>query len=201
MVFESMWVLVPAVLLLCFPLDGLLRGEVRFGQVDQMFLRGRKRRLSVWNTAMLAIDPLRAAGGAYLLIAGLRQVDPIGGGLMAEATMPLLMGAILFVALIAQLVTRRDPEYLLAPVGFSAGLIVQLMSPSVAAIALLAGFVALAGVRAWSAYFLVAAVACAGGGFALMELDRVTPLVLGSVLVLPGIAGMLTGRHLMMPGR
>lgn len=42
---ETPWLMLPAMLLLGFPLDALLRGEVRFGQVDQMLQRGRKRRL------------------------------------------------------------------------------------------------------------------------------------------------------------
>ena len=70
MLVDSMWVLLPAMLLLGMPMDWLLRGEVRFGQVDQMFLRGRKRELSGWNAAMLVLDPVRAAVGAGLLAQG-----------------------------------------------------------------------------------------------------------------------------------
>ncbi len=196
-----MWVLLPAMLLLGMPMDWLLRGEVRFGQVDQMFLRGRKRELSGWNAAMLVLDPVRAAVGAGLLAQGAKIAAVHLGGSFPDATAPLILGIGMFVSMVAQLYTGRDPEYLLAPVGYAAGLIISLVAPSVAAIALLISFATLAGTRAWSGFFFAGAIACAGVGFLLMELDPVTPAVLGAVLFLPAIAGMLMGRHLMMPGR
>lgn len=201
MTFASIWSLLPAAGLLWLPMDWLLRGEVRFGQVEQMFQAGRQRRLTAWNASMLVLDPLRAVAGAALAVVGTKALRPLIGGSFPDLVLAVVMAGLLAVGLALQLYTRRDAEYLLAPVGYAAGLIVQLVEPSVAAITLLLAFATLAGLRSWPAFFLAAAVACAGLGFAISELDRVTPAVLGGVLVLPGIAGMLTGRHLMMAGR
>ena len=192
--------MLPAMLLLGVPLDVLLRGEVRFGQVDQMLQRGRKQRLGAWNVLVLALDPVRAGLGAWLLAAGAVAAVEVGNveAIWVEAAM---VGAGALVGLAAQLHTRRDSEYLLAPVGFAAGLVAVLVSPAVAGIALLAAFGALAGMRSWEAFFFGAAASCVVGGFLLGEDALAIPLMVGAALLLPAVAGMLVGRQLMMPGR
>ncbi len=198
---ETPWLMLPAMLLLGFPLDVLLRGEVRFGQVDQMLQRGRKRRLGAWNVLVLALDPVRAGVGAWWLAAGAAAAAVEVGNVESIWVEAAMVGAGALVGLAAQLHTRRDSEYLLAPVGFAAGLVAVLVSPAVAGIALLAAFGALAGMRSWEAFFFGAAASCVVGGFLLGEDALAIPLMVGAALLLPAVAGMLVGRQLMMPGR
>jgi hypothetical protein len=199
--FETPWLILPGLLLLLLPLDWLLVGEVRLGQMEQMFQSARRRKVSGWNALVLIGDSLRAGLGAWCMFRGAGIWAEGREWARPELVVPGVLALGLLAGMVAQLYTRRDSEALLAPLGYSAGLIAALANPMAAVLGLIMAVAMVMGLRNWSAFFVTAALGVGGLGLAFADHDRVTPVILGVVVFVPAIAGMLTNRHLMMPGR
>ena len=195
---EITWILfVPALLLLFYPLDDLLRGQVRLRDYEGIRNDCYGSGDAWWRQPWVWVDPLRAFAGGWLL----RHawiVDP----LMPEFwhDLPLSgMLVILSVALGVQMHTRRDPDVLFAPLGYSAGIILVLLSPQIALLVIVLAGACLMAFRSWSAYFLCGALGAGAFGYLLLHELNFSIIAVFILLIEPLLISLLAGRELMLP--
>ena len=190
---------VPGLLLLLFPADRLLCAKVELRDFESFHTLGRKERFRPWWwVAALWIDPIRSFIGARLLTASLDlrfgrwDVPPT-----AEYSVAI---AIVVVAVLAQLVTRREAGVILAPLGFVSGIVASVSPWYATVIAITLAAAAMAGLRHFFAFFL-------GGILAIAILALVVhadwrwiilPLV---ALGVPALVGLVSGRAMELPTR
>lgn len=186
----SLWTWL-ALLLLLFPLGPLFGARLKLAPFD------RRARPGLRSLFLLLIDPVRAYYGASLF---LTQAAPwrewsFADGYGGELVIAAFFGA----TLAAQTFGRMTPDYVLAPLGFMAGLVIALLNPVAATFSLILAFSAAWAFRAWAASFLVGALAIAGIGFALMSEDRIQTALFGILCAGPALISLMLARQMALP--
>lgn len=189
--------LIPALILLFYPLDMWLKRHVRLRDFEYMRNGRRRGRHAWWRQSWVWMDPARAFTGAWVLRSAWTVDEPAGDSWYNLPFIATL--AVLALALGCQMYTRRD-EVLFAPVGFCAGLLFVVMPPQIAVLVLTLALTCLMAFRGWSAYFVAGALAAALLGVILMRLDLwiVAAVVL---LIEPFVVSWVAQRELLVPIR
>ncbi len=206
MIFDRIY-LIQALILLLFPL-GLFFGKwVSLRQYSSSAVADEFSLARSWATIpALWVDPLRAYLGTLLLNDENFAVRlPVGakGDLIHEKL--FLTVGVLALALMVQMFAVRNPEdddTLLAPVGFTIGMIFALIAmPAVAVLTTVVAVASVAAFRSWHAFFLGAVVAVVGTGFLLMRGEK---SMLGAVVLLlvePVLICVVVRREFVIPVR
>lgn len=169
------------------------------GMFDQIVNAPRPETSPKVKWLIFLADAWRAMLGTWALYEGamhwpfLVQIHPY-----------LPIGVIVVVLLVTtgvQMITHRDKEYVLAPIGYVAGTLYILATPVVALLSLALGFATLTAARHWGAFFVGAGLSCAGLGAFLAEGNRLFSVGAGLVLFMPGIISLLSRRSLAVGGR
>lgn len=190
---------VPAVLLLLFPADRLLSANVQLRTFESFrSLENSPRHRPWWWVPALWLDPVRGFVGTLLLKASL-ALAPAEWTLRQEPTYWLLVG-LLGTAVLCQSFTRRDPEVLLAPMGFVGGIVLALMPLAVALIGLGTAVMSLFAFRRFHAFFTVGLAMIALLG-TLLDTRFMWLAPAGLVLIVPLALGAIAGRTLELPTR
>ncbi len=191
------WVLLVAglVLLIC-PLDVFLRGNVSVRSYQRLCERRGRTGRRWWLQPSLLVDVPRAFAGGWLVRNAWTIEPPLEG---IGRHLPLAISvAVMGLALLVQMRTSRKAGVVLAPVGFSAGLVFAVLPVWVAALVVVLAVVSLVGFRGWSAYFLSGALGAGALGFMALRLDAW--MVAAVVLMLePLLVSLLVGRELVLP--
>jgi len=192
------WALfIPALLLLFYPLDSWLRGQISLRDFEHV---NRQRRPDAphtwWRAPYFWIDPVRAFIGAWLLRHSW-EIEPPLPGLWRH--LPLLASLIvLSLSIGAQMHTRRDDDALFAPIGYSAGVVFALLPPQIAILVVILAGACLVGFRGWSAFFISGAIGAGAMGYMILRMDywMVVTVVL---LMEPSLLSLLVRRKLRLP--
>lgn len=190
----------PALALLFLPVDALLPRQLKLRTFEHIdFGEGAwARSPAAWTMFSLWLDPLRAFLGAWMLTHAW-MIDDFGGSL--ERWVPVIAnGTILALATAGQLHTRRDTTMLLAPLGYVAGLWLGLLTPAVAALAIVVGVGGIIAFRSWSAFFICGAAYAGIAGFWIMGKHLNVPLAVG-LAMLPWTISAVSARTLIQPLR
>ncbi|MFI5356347.1 MAG: hypothetical protein ACHQ4G_03330 [Opitutales bacterium] len=198
MAFDWGWFLTGLVLLF-FPADRLLSAQVSVrGAESFQSLQNSPRRRPWWWVPALWLDPVRGLLGTWLVRRGC--VLTMHAGVPEPKSAYAVMLAVLFVAVLVQLPTRRSQEILLAPIGFMAGMVGILVPLPVAVIGLAAALGSLFAFRAFSAFFTAGLAVVAVLGLVLQApLCWLLPAV--GLLAVPVLAALLSQRSLELPTR
>jgi hypothetical protein len=189
--------LVPGVLLLLFPADRLLSARVELRSFESFnSLVNSPNHRPWWWVPALWFDPLRACLGTLLLKHAL-ALAPAPWAELPKTAYWTAVGT-LVLAVIAQMVTRREKDALLAPLGFVAGLAAALVPWHVALLALASAIAALFAFRNFPVFFVAGAAVVGGLGFAF-HADSAWIVPTATLLVLPVVVAFLTGTTLEIP--
>lgn len=191
------WLLfVPALVLLFYPLDELLRGRVRMRDYERLSQERPKADDAWWRQPLCWVDPFRAFAGAWLL-RNAWTIEPPLPRLWFHVPLFATL-AVLILALGVQMHTRRDERVLYAPVGYSAGLVFAVLPAEIAVLVVVLAGACLMAFRGWSAFFLCGALGAAIFGYMILRMDF---WMLASVVLLlePLVLSMLAGRELLLP--
>jgi hypothetical protein len=196
---NDMLLLLPALLLLCWPADWLLSQRVELRSIDSFrTLNSNTRYRPWWWVPALWLDPVRAFAGAWLLQRAL-FAGPLDHNSDFSPAHVILLG-ILAVASAVQLFTRREPGVMLTPLGFTAGLALALTTWPVALVATLAAVTALLALRAFPAFFAGGLVTTAVMGL-VFQVGLVGLAAAVLVFALPLLVTALTRRVMELPCR
>jgi hypothetical protein len=189
----------PGLLLLLFPAEWLLSSMVQLRSLDRFqSLQNSPRDRPWWWVPALWLDPLRAFAGAYLLRAALGA--PVDDWASTPKLEYSVVVAAVGVGVLCQMFTRRDPEAVLAPIGFVAGLVAALTPWQVAAIGVTMAVTAMLAFRRFHAFFTIGLCAVGALGFVLKaEVAWLVPAL--AALALPFAVSALSGRALEIPTR
>lgn len=193
--------LAPALLLLWFPADRLLSSSVRLRSLETFTTLERSpQRLPWWCVPALWLDPIRAFGGTLLLEQALAlDLTDARWALLPKASYSIV-NAVLAIAVLIQMFTRRREEVMLAPIGFVGGVVAALVAWPVALIAFSMAIAGVFAFRQFHAFFWIGFVMVALLGFLLRS--EIAWLATGlGVLALPLAATLVTGRTLELPTR
>lgn len=189
----------PGLLLLLLPADRLLSAKVELRSFDSFqTLHQSPRFRPWWWVPVLWVDPLRGLAGTLLL----KNALSIGSvdALLAANPAFWLMSGILVGAVACQMICRRAPDVLLAPIGFMMGVVFALAPWPVALIGVATGMVALFGLRRFDAFFSAALPGVILSGLALEAgMMGLAPAL--AALSLPIIAAFLTRSTFELPAR
>lgn len=194
------WTLfVPALALLWYPADKLMSRTTQLRTFESFRnLENSPGDLGWWRVPLLWLDPVRSFAGTLLLQRAFRLI-PAGPEIIKLPAYWVLLG-ILLVAIVAQTITRRGEDAVLAPIGFLVGLIAALLPWSVVLIGSAMGIAALFAFRRFHAFFTVGPITIGLLGFFF----GIEPLWLIPAVVLlgaPCILALLTGRLMELPAR
>lgn len=187
--------IVGLVLLIC-PLDVFLRGNVSVRSYEKICERRGRAARRWWLQPGLLVDVPRAFAGGWLLRNAWTIEPPLEG---IGRHLPLAVSvAFMGLALLVQMHTSRKAGVVLAPVGFSAGLVFALLPLWVAALVVVLAVVSLIGFRGWSAYFLSGALGAGALGFMALRFDA---WMIAAVLLMmePLLVSLLADRELVLP--
>lgn len=189
----------PSLLLLLFPADRLLSSTVQLRSFESFrSLENSPRHRPWWWVAALWVDPLRALAGTLLLKHAL-ALESADWAFTPKPAYGVLIG-VLGLAVLSQLFTRRQPDVMLAPIGFVAGVVAALIPSPVTLIGFAMATAGLFAFGQFHAFFSVAFVTIALLGLALgADIAWLAPAV--GVLGLPIVASFLTGSTLELPTR
>ncbi|MBC8010368.1 MAG: hypothetical protein H7067_09755 [Burkholderiales bacterium] len=157
---------------------------------------GRRRRW--WKMPLVWIDPCRGFVVAWLLRSAF---TPLREGTAFERLLPVILSCVLLVIVVwLQTCGRRDERESLSPTGFMAGVILQMLPPTVAVATLVMGAASAVAMQSFTAGYLAAALTAAGVGFAFM--GKSFTLASATLLIgLPVVINFLRGTRLVMPVR
>ena len=188
-----------AIAALAFPTDFLLPRETRLRDFESFVsLENSPGRRPWWWLLALWLDPLRAFGGTYLLIHAFAA--PAGRHGLVHSPGYWIATAILALSCVCQCLTRRDPEALLAPIGYCVGCLAIIAAPAAAAIGCALAVTSLFAFRRLNAFFGVAIVTLPVLDYVLGgSLPWLLPGLI--VLTLPLFLTLVTGRTLEIPTR
>jgi hypothetical protein len=187
---------IPALLLLFYPLDHALRGRVRLRAYEDVRNDRPDAADAWWRQPWTWVDPIRACVGGWLLRTAWTIEPPVDGFWLHLPLMGTLV--VLALALGVQMHTRRVDSVLLAPMGYSAGLVFALLPPQVAVLVVVLAFVCLMAFRGWWAFFFFGAAGAGAFGYLIL---RVNLWMAGTVvlMMMPLMLGMLVRRELLLP--
>jgi hypothetical protein len=191
----------PALLLLWFPADRLLSSSVRLRSLETFTTLERSpERLPWWCVPALWMDPIRAFGGMLLLMQAFAlDVSGAEWALLPKAGYSIV-NAVLAVAVLIQMFTRRREEVMLAPLGFVGGLVAALVPWPVALIAFPMAIATVFAFRQLHAFFAIGFVMVGLLGFLFKAEVAWLATALG-LLALPLGAMLVTGFTLELPTR
>lgn len=190
------WVLlVPALLLLLWPGDRLMASEVELLSFDRMGNRSEAINRRRW-VYLRWLDPIRGFGGAFLLKISLPLTTDLWSYLPGMEYGVFV--AVLGLGMISQLFTGREEGVLLAPVGYAVGILFVLVPWPAAAVAVISGITSLFAFRQIAAFFGFTAMVVGLVGM-LFETPIIWLLPAVGALLIPVIAGLMTGRTLEIP--
>lgn len=191
--------LLPGMLLVLFPADRLLSAKVKLRTLESFrSLDDSPHDRPWWWVPTLWLDPVRAAAGTWML---LKALDLDTMGLAPVSTMPIALAAgLLGPAVILQCGTARDPESLLAPIGFLSGLAAVLLPLAVALPGVAAALLAMLAFRHFHIFFSVGAAAVVLLGL-ILQTEPWRLAVGGGAFVLPLLVVFATKRTLELPAR
>ena len=157
---------------------------------------GRRRRW--WKMPLVWIDPCRGFACAWLVRSAFK-VEP--GATSFERLLPVIFScALLMLVVWRQTQERLHERESLSPTAFMAGVILQMLPPTVAAATLVMGAATAVAMQSFSAGYLVAALTAAGVGFAFM--GKSFTLASATLLIgLPVVINFFRGGRLVMPVR
>lgn len=184
--------LVPGLLFLFYPLDTWLGGRVRLRDYEQM----RAGAGAWWRQSWIWADPLRAFAGGWLLKNSWAIEPPLPG---IWRHVPLMSAvAVMALAVVAQMHTRRADGVLYAPIGYVAGLLFAVLPPEVAVLVVALAGACLMAFRGWAAYFLCGALGAGVFGYLILRGDFW--MAAAVILMLePLLLSLLVQRQLMFP--
>lgn len=186
-------------LLLLYPLDELLPKRAGLRIYEQL-TRHKNRKLTKawWWMPVLWFSPLRAWLGVYVFK---HSVSMLPGMPHLYAHVPLLMVmAVLLIAVVVQMHTRRQEDKFIAPMGYLSGILFGLLPLSIALLAVVLATASTIAFRTWNVFFLFGAVSAAAFGYLLLKGNL---WVVGATLLMlePLLVSLLLGRTLAMPVR
>lgn len=197
-VHVSWFSLLPAIVLLFFPMQVLLPKSTVFRVYEQIPPRG-KGRFPWWWTPAVWLEPLLGLGGAYLLHEFTFAVEPDATGL--TALLPALTTfVILLIALVLRMPVWRDRRACVAPLGFLVGVAFGLMPPLCVVVGLLLAVCAMGGFQHFGAAFLAGAPALGAAGL-LFKAPRVEVALAAVLLIVPFVFSVATYRVMTFPSR
>jgi hypothetical protein len=186
-----------ALIVLFYPLNSGSNSRVRLldyeGARNQLGASGACvwwRQFSIWA------DPLRACMGTWLCVHAFR-FDPVLPGLwLHSGNVGILL--VLCCAVAVQMHTRRGNDVVLAPIGFSAGVVFAFLPPHVAVLIVIFAGASLVAFRKLEAYFICGAM-CAGVlGYLILGVQHA---VVGAVVLTlqPVLLSTVTYRRMRLP--
>lgn len=187
------------VLLLLFPADRLLSQLVSLRSFDCFLsLNNSPRFRPWWWVPLLWLDPFRGFAGAFALRTA---VVPPSYDWATTAKGPYaVVVSLLCLGVVCQMLTRRERDAFLAPIGFVAGIVAALTPWAVAGIGVTMALTGMFAFRQFHAFFGVGLTAVAALGFALNAGPMwLIPSI--AVLGLPGLLAGVSGRALEIPTR
>jgi hypothetical protein len=191
--------LLPGLLLLLYPADRLLSARVHLRSFESfMCLENSPRFRPWWWVPVLWLDPLRGYFGTWLLLRAfaMEELD----WTLLESPFYWVLIVVLAAATLCQTLTRGDRDGLLAPIGFTTGIVAALLPLEVALIGLVAALMGLFAFRRFHAFFTVGLPMIT----LLTLLFQARPLWLAPALVVlavPLLTGLFTSKTLEIPTR
>lgn len=191
------WLLfVPALLLLFYPLDHLLPGRIRLRSYESIRNDPLGARDAWWRQPWIWINPLRSCAGGWLLHNAWTIEPPLPGFWRHLPFFGTLL--VLALAMGVQMHTRRADDVLLAPVGYSAGIVFALLPPEIAVLVIMLAGACLMAFRSWSAFFFCGAVGALAFGYLILRWNF---WMLATVVLMiePVVLSLLAKRELLFP--
>lgn len=189
-------IFLPSVVLLYYPAERIMPTGQKLRTYSQLSDPAQRHRHSWWRwQPALWADALRIAAAVWLLNF---SIVPAAGESRALAV--VLLGGLLMLALIPQMVTRRKPDAMFAPVGYVLAVLFVLLPLSAALPAAVLGIVGLMAIRDFTAFFI-------GGGLMAVLLgyflggSLVTSCMVAAIFALPAIVSAMFRCKLVLPVR
>jgi len=187
-------IFLPSVVLLFYPAERLLPTGQKLRTYSQLSDPAQRHRHSWWRwQPVLWADALRIAAAVWLLNF---SIIPEAGESRALAV--VLLGGLLIMALIPQMVTRRKPDAMFAPVGYVLALLFVLLPLSAALPAAVLGIVGLVAIRDFTAFFIGGAIMSALLGY-LLGGSLVTACMVAAIFALPVVVSAMFRSKLVLP--
>lgn len=188
---------VAGLLLLMFPADGLLTSSVELRGFDAFRTLERDSRARPWWwVPLLWIDPFRGFVGAGLLTESL-GIPSADWAVIPRAGYALAL-AVFGLAVVVQMLTRREKGVFLAPIFFISGIVASLVPWPVSVIGLAMALTGMFAFRQFHAFFSMGFATVCFLGFVLTAgLVWLVPAL--EVLGVPAIAMLLSDRELELP--
>jgi hypothetical protein len=188
---DSSFIVAVGVGLFCVPVWRLHAPDGRLAAFDQReWPSGR-------NLALVVLDAVRAAGGASLLNWGLPELPHFANH--GEWVWQLVLALLVGLGLAIQTFAWTDEDHVQAPIVFLAGVGAVLVDPVVAMLVATLAIGAALALRAWSGFFLAAALGTVLIGWLLNEQTWPRVIFIGAVMVVPVVLSVLAGRHIGWP--
>lgn len=194
---EINWpLLLPAVVLLFYPLDRLLPAYMKCRTIDALLDPAAKHRRKWWRwQPELWADVVRVAAATWFIDFAL---EPESGKMGWVVT--LVIGFILAVGVCCQMRTRREEESVFAPLSYLLGVMLVLLPPTATAAIFVLEVAALAAFRSYVAFLLAGVVLTTGLTF-LLGGDILTGVMLAGVHAVALMASFLMEGELVLPVR
>ncbi|GAB5562620.1 MAG: hypothetical protein SynsKO_42670 [Synoicihabitans sp.] len=189
------WLFAPAALLLLFPGEWLMPSKIELLSFDRINNRSAPVNRRRW-VYVRWLDPLRGFGGAYTLKVSLPLTTDLW--FYVPGAEYGLFVAVLVAGTVAQLPTRREAGALLAPVGYTMGVMFGVVPWPMAGVGLIAGITTLFAFRQFGSFFGFAAVGAGLVGL-LFEVAPLWLIPAVGLMFIPLIAALMTGRALEVP--
>ena len=186
----------PSVVLLYYPAERIMPTGQKLRTYSQLSDPAQRHRHSWWRwQPALWADALRIAAAVWLLNF---SIVPAAGESRALAV--VLLGGLLMLALIPQMVTRRKPDAMFAPVGYVLAVLFVLLPLSAALPAAVLGIVGLMAIRDFTAFFIGGSLMAVLLGYFLGG-SLVTSCMVAAIFALPAIVSAMFRCKLVLPVR
>jgi hypothetical protein len=189
-------IFLPCVVLLYYPAERIFPTGQKLRTYSQLSDPAQRHRHAWWRwQPVLWADALRAAAATWLLDF---SIAPEAGESRALAV--VLLGGLLLVGLIPQMLTRRKPDAMFAPVGYVLAVLFVLLPLSAALPAAVLGIVGLSAIRDFTAFFIGGSLMSVLLGY-LLGGSLVTSCLVAAVFALPVVVSAMFRCKLVLPVR
>lgn len=189
-------ILLPAVVLLFYPIDRLLPAYMKCRTSDALTDPAAKHRRGWWRwQPELWADVVRVAVATWCVALAFTPEAA-----KARWIETLVVGALLAVGVCCQMPTRREDEAVLAPLTFLLGAMLALLPVTAAIAVFVLAMAAMLAFRSYVAFFLTGALLVTGLTY-LLGGDVLMGLVVAAVHIIALMASFLIGGELVLPVR